>query len=86
MTKYNTIQYNTIDLTSSYPILELLWLNLDPLPQLVPLFGMRFLLLSVLQFYLAVCLLLSLLLKHIFSHGVLRTGSPSERFTLLEAL
>ena len=72
-----------IDLTSWFPILELLWLNLDPLPQLVPLFEMRFLLFFALQFYLAVSLLLSLLLKPVFSHGALHTGSASERFTLV---
>ena len=75
-----------IDSTSWFPTLEPLWLNVDPLPQLVPLFGLRFLLLFVLQFYLAVSLLLSLLLKLVFSHGALHSGSASERFTLLEAL
>jgi len=69
-----------------FHIAEQLWLSLDPLPQLVPLFGMHFLLLYSLLFFLAVFHLNLSLSKPIFSHGALHTGSASERFTPLEAL
>jgi len=58
-----------IDLTSWFPVLELLWLSLVPLLQLVPLFGMLFLLLFALKFYLAVSLLPLLFSKLVSFHG-----------------
>ena len=84
-----------IDLTSWFPVLELLWLNLDQLASIGPSLwnalspSLRSTVLSgslSSTFASLKTLLLSLLLKPVFSHGALRTVSASERFTLLEAL
>src|SRR6218665_1413142 len=69
-----------------FHVAELLWPSLDPLPQLVPLFGMHSLLLYTLLFFHTVFRLPLPLSKPIFSHGALHTGSASERLTQLEAL
>ena len=61
-------------------------LSLGPLPQMVPLFGMHFLLLYALIFYQAVLRLPLHFSKPISSQGTLHTGSASERLTPLEAL
>src|SRR6218665_682950 len=73
-----------IDLTSWFPIEELLWLSLDPLCHLVPLFGMWFLLLFALRFYLAISLLPLPFSKPTSSHralplAVLLNSSPYEQ-------
>src|SRR5688572_23067213 len=57
------------DLTSWFPVVELLWLRLVPLLQLVLLFGMLLLLLFALKFSLAVFLLPSLFSKPVYFHG-----------------
>src|SRR6218665_994195 len=77
-----------IDLTSWFRMEGLLWHGLDPLPQLVPLFGMCFLLLFALFYFQAVSLLASPLSKstRFFFSWALHTGSASEWFTPVEAL
>ena len=62
------------NVTSWFCIQELLSFTLDPLPQLVPLFGIHFLLLFALQFYQAVPLLVLSFSKRISSHGAYRTA------------
>src|SRR6218665_3938187 len=65
-------------------IQELLWLCLDPIPHLVPLFEMRFLLLFTLVLYTVFFLQLSENL--LLPKGLAHNGSFSEWFTPLEAL
>ena len=62
-----------------FDLLDPLWLSLDPLPQLVHLFGMHFFLSGSLRLPL-------LLSKSISCRGALQAGNASERLTPLEAL